>query len=496
MRTARPFALAAVTLAVAALSVAGGANSSTALEDGDKCAAWSDLNGDGVGDDTWVGDPDATAGGKAKAGAVWIRPANETGGFGTAIRVIQGTHGVPGAPGTGDRFGAAITGSIDLNDDGCFDLVVAAPGESRGGHAGAGSVSVIFGSPAGLGKGIASLVLSATTTGDTPQTDEHFGSALAADADAELFESTAGVLAVGRPGKNVDGAAAAGAVDLFRFGSSGEIDQKIRITQNFQYVGGHPEKGDRFGSALDFYGDFYGDTLFVGVPGENDSKGIVQPLSGSHDNWSAPIFGGGGWSLDSRDVPGTAKAGDRFGAALTISPAMTAIGVPGRDVGSATDAGAILVTRHHMSLSNSVLVSQNTKDASGHAVAGTAETGDRFGSVIMGEDGFMVGIPGEDVSGHKDAGAVWMMGDLPNVGREDRVLTQGTPGVPGAVQTGNRFGAALSHRQVSFSIGVPGDQSHPHGSVIRLNQAFLSGVQTTDVEQWSPPSGVSAGAAL
>jgi hypothetical protein len=521
MRTARPFALAAaVALAVVAgassapassaataraATAAASRETTTALED-DCQFVWTDLNGDTLTDDTVVGDPDATAGGKAKAGALWIRPANETGGFGTAIRVIQGTHGVPGTPGTGDRFGAAIR-VVDLNGDGCFDVVVAAPGESRAGHAGAGSVTVIFGSPAGLGQGTASVVLSAATTGDTPQSDERFGSVLAVEGySGELT----GVLAVGRPGKNVDGAAAAGAVTLFKFSQNGTVVAQRTITQNSANVGGHAEKSDRFGSAMHLTSL----DLVVGVPGENASKGMVQVLTGGAQPETA-LTGSHSWSLDTKRVPGTAKVGDRFGAALALGTDYgLTIGVPGRDVGSATNAGAIFATRisygptGHLTttLIGAVLVSQDTKDADGHAVAGTAETGDGFGSVIGNDTCFVsnlpsclvVGVPGEDVSGHKDAGAIWAMASdaYSHVGRHDVLLTQGTPGVPGAVQTGNRFGAALSLRPQTLSIGVPGDHAHPHGSVIRLGWGFVYGLTTTDAEQWTPSSGVSAGAAL
>jgi hypothetical protein len=316
---------------------------------------------------------------------------------------------------------------------------------------------------------------------------------------------------VGRPNKNVAGHSAAGAVTLFRFDYSGKLVAHKTFTQNSAHVDGHPEKGDRFGSAIGFTSI----DLVVGVPGENTSKGIVQILTWAHPE--TPVTESYNWSLDTKGVPGTARAGDRFGAALAVGHDGMIIGVPGREVGSATNAGAILAARINAgydplgdptTLGHSVLVSQDSKNADGHTIAGTAETGDAFGSVVR-YDGcrtsrsgscIVVGIPGEDVSGHKDAGAFWIATDrtLRDIAVGDIVVTQGTRGIPGAVQTGNRFGAALSlFNQVRLTIGVPGDHAHPHGSVIRLDLPFLYGRQTnTSVEQWTPSSGVSAGAAV
>src|SRR5207249_11037706 len=111
---------------------------------------------------------------------------------------------------------------------------------------------------------------------------------------------------------------------------------------------------DAFGRAVaacDFNGDGFAD-LAVGVPDENFGAaaahaGAVNVLYGSPSGVTATAdqF----WNEDSLDVEGFAELGDNFGAALVGADfdgdgfCDLAIGIPGEDVGSIVDAGAVKV---------------------------------------------------------------------------------------------------------------------------------------------------------
>ena len=57
-----------------------------------------------------------------------------------------------------------------------------------------------------------------------------------------------------------------------------------------------------------------------------------------------------------------------------------------------------------------------------------------------------VGVPGEDVDGIQDAGAVNVLyGSATGItATGDQLFTQATPGVPGAAEAGDRFGSAVA----------------------------------------------------
>ena len=79
------------------------------------------------------------------------------------------------------------------------------------------------------------------------------------------------------------------------------------------------------------------------------------------------------FSQDSAGVPGVVEAGDRFGRSLdTVRVGGTrrlAVGIPGEDVGSASNAGSVqLFTFNGVSLDPGVGLTQDTAGVSGAAV--------------------------------------------------------------------------------------------------------------------------------
>jgi hypothetical protein len=119
------------------------------------------------------------------------------------------------------------------------------------------------------------------------------------------------------------------------------------VTQSNPEVGGAAEEGDDFGAALSV-GDLNGDSrpeLVVGVPGEDvgtvkDAGGYVTMNGTDHG-----LYGGLARSQSTPNMPGTAEAGDRFGAQVTVGDYNrdglwdTAVSAPGENAGEPRSGG-------------------------------------------------------------------------------------------------------------------------------------------------------------
>ncbi len=153
-----------------------------------------------------------------------------------------------------------------------------------------------------------------------------------------------------------------------------------------------------------------------------------------------------------------------------------AVGAPGESIGSVRDAGMVHVfygTGGGFVAGNSQAFHQATTN-----VDGVPQTGDHFGqSLAVGDfdaDGFddlAIGIPGEKLGGTPDTGLVYVLNGtsrgLTTVGA--RSLRQGTVGIGGASESGDRFGWSLVTGNFDgnkasngepvddLAIGVPGE---------------------------------------
>jgi disulfide bond formation protein DsbB len=431
-------------------------------ESGDRfgaAVASGDFNHDGFAD-LAVGAPGENPGSANGAGAVDVLYGSPNGLTASGDQVlIQGGTGIQGSPAAGDRFGAALA-TADLNGDGRDDLAVGAPGDTVGSTAGAGAVSVIYGSGGGLTATGNQLwtqdspgVLEAAEGGDS------FGSALAA---GDLNGDGRADLAVGAPGESIGTTTGAGAVEILYGSASGVTSAGNQLwSQNSAGIADAAEAGDSFGAALTS-GDLNGDgeeDLAIGVPDEN--IGTTKPSAGA----VTVIYGSGGgltstgnqfWSQNSTDIKDAAEAGDRFGAALATGDLNgdgnddLAAGAPGESVGTTANAGGvnvILGAGGGLSSTGNQLWTQNSAN-----VLDSAEAGDSFGAALAAGDvdrdrhaDMAIGAPGESVGTAAGAGALNMLyGSAAGLtSSANQLWSQDTPNILDQAEPDDQFGAAM-----------------------------------------------------
>ncbi|HUR75121.1 MAG TPA: FG-GAP repeat protein [Sporichthya sp.] len=338
------------------------------------------------------------------AGAVTVLYGSPAGLSTTGAQLItQDSQMLPDTAEPNDRFGAALT-SGDFNGDGAADLAIGAPGETRGKGFGAGTVAVLWGSPAGLnaGRAAAELRPGAGVVGGKPENGDAFGAALAA---GDVTGDHRDELIVGAPGEN-----GSGSIQVFPGGADGFHEAGPAYDRSTVGIAGKPAFGDAFGAAV-AAGDFNGDgraDVAAGIPGSNSSRGAVAVLYAGPDGLTGA--GAQQWVQGVDGLVGVPAAGDRFGAVLATGRMSggkhvdLAIGVPGDAVGTVPNAGAVQVllgSGRGLRSIGSKLLSQDTP-----GVGGTATTGDRFGSALVvrqidgtGPANLIVGSPAEGTTG-------------------------------------------------------------------------------------------------
>jgi hypothetical protein len=153
---------------------------------------------------------------------------------------------------------------------------------------------------------------------------------------------------------------------------------------------------------------------------------------------------------NSPGVPGTAEAGDRFGAAIASGGLL--VGVPGEDVGRIKNAGLVQTFGYPRSVLESGAYTQNSP-----GVPGVAEAGDRFGAAVS--DGIFqcneqvtaaVGAPGEDIGQISNAGSVTLILQTLRSGLKlsqcpAQMFRQGR-GLPGTAEAGDQVGSSMGVR--------------------------------------------------
>ena len=321
--------------------------------------------------DLAVGAPGESVGSTGSAGAVSVLPGSAAGLTTAGGRLFTQ---VGGAVEADDNFGASLA-AADFNHDTFDDLAAGAPGEAVGSAGGAGAVSVLPGSAAGLTAAGGRLFAQ---VGGNPEAGDQFGYALAA---ADFNHDTFADLAAGAPFEAVGSLQGAGALSVLYGSAAGLTTAGGRL---FTQVAGTVERLDLFGFALaagDFDGDSFAD-LAAGAPWEDVGSsafqaGAVSTLPGS----PAGLTTTGGRLFT--QVGGLVETEDRFGSQLATGDfnnngsADLAAAAPTETVGSAFSAGAVSAlygAGGGLTSSGGQLFTQNSP-----GVPGTAEELDRFG---------------------------------------------------------------------------------------------------------------------
>jgi FG-GAP repeat protein len=203
-------------------------------------------------------------------------------------------------------------------------------------------------------------------------------------------------IAVADPESSVDGVAEAGAVHVIYGGGQGEV----KLTQAMAGVPGSPESHDQFGYSMAVFDqnkDGYSD-LVIGVPYED--------VQGAADAGYVELFYGSAAGLN--------------GGALAISYLQ----------GSGTSGLGRGTPEAHDWLGESL-------------AAGKTSDGDPY---------LIMGVPGEDIDGIRDAGGAYYIRDGAEI-----VLNEDTPGISGLLEEDDRFGYSVAASPSHIAIGDPGE---------------------------------------
>jgi FG-GAP repeat protein len=421
-----------------------------------------DYDGNGY-DDVLTGAPGATVGGATGAGYATVQYSSSS-GLGTTKKSVlnQNTSGVPGGAEAGDGFGRAVA-SGDLDNDGYDDAIVGIPGEDLAGLSDAGGATVFWGSPTGL-HGTDSTWLE---NPEQPRAGANFGRAIEAaryfapdpaDPDANprdsiaVLENDTLLFFTVPPGAAAQQLKPADkgvqALDMtpaesglaLRSLSHGNYNEDqwadlaisgvttgdqpgIGATQVLHGAPGVEELADggafEGGPAVtssDFNHDGQ-DDLAIGDTGSGSPLGgSVSVYLGKGDLSGLDPTPAQTWTQDSPGVPGAAEAGDLWGSEMSSGDTNgdgrpdLAIGAPGEDIGSASDAGAVWSLRG--APGGLTATGARSFDQNQPGIPGAAEAADRWGGQVRlidadknGLFGLLAAAPGENTND----GFVWVL---------------------------------------------------------------------------------------
>ncbi|MFC7221452.1 trypsin-like serine protease [Streptomyces polyrhachis] len=424
----------------------------------------TDFNGDGV-TDIAISDPKAAVGGAAAAGVVRIVYG---GGKGT-FEANQNLSWMAGSAEANDSFGEAMD-TVDYNEDGYTDLVIATPGEDIDTAIGAGMVHVLYGAAGGIGTGAAkstSFVQGSGTgalVGATPEDGDRFGHAVAAG----LTAAGEPYLLVGAPGEALGTVTKAGSAFYIH------ADTSRAITQDSDAMPGTAEAGDQFGWSVAGNANH----LAIGTPFETIGTAagsgmlhLLNPNKLTAEGRPTPLSG---IDQDLDTINGSAEAGDEFAYAATLTEyrptgaaaateSILAIGSPGED----TDTGRVILVRVKADGTWSEMGTLWQGTATDD-VTGTAEAGDRMGEDLTAINvapravsttatmKLAVGTPGEALNTATNAGAVHTFSLLGAAGANDHwTQAGGSTGLPGTPATDQRVGRSIHFTDTHLYIGMP-----------------------------------------
>ncbi|UCA48984.1 VCBS repeat-containing protein [Streptomyces sp. WA6-1-16] len=442
MPTSRLRTASAVFVTLAATATAAPALSGTAVAAAPSSVVRQpvDFNGDGY-EDMIASVPDGTVSGIKKAGYVVVHPGDAKGINPARHQVInQNTPGVPGSAVANARFGGSAPADIDA--DGYTDLLVSA---------GTGRPIILFGGKSGPGTRAAEFQGHGQSQGEAVGDFDGDGRADVAGIDnAEwagkivLSENIGADGSVGstRTALTADGVTTYEGVQAADINNDGKDDLLVRTGCNDEPdCGGtslYLSTGTGFthtpivtapGTYLNHAsvtvgsvnGDAYPDLVLTRQPTGLDSDvdfpskgGAVAVALGGPKGQNTSVKPK--WITQATaGVPGADERGDAMGASVAVGDldgdgyGEVVVGLPGEDVGTAKDAGGVLVFKGRatgITGADTKVIGQSTAD-----VPGVDEQGDGFGGevhVVAGAKNLpatlAVAAPGENTN----QGGVWL----------------------------------------------------------------------------------------
>ncbi|WP_210408414.1 hypothetical protein, partial [Allokutzneria sp. NRRL B-24872] len=181
------------------------------------------------------------------------------------------------------------------------------------------------------------------------------------------------------------------------------------------------------------------------------------------------------------------------------SDVLLAVGTPGEDIGTVTEAGGAAVFRIQPSgaYTETAAIDAAVADVEGDPVAGDF-LGQRVAisntntSVVTTADTvrLAVGIPGKDIGAATDAGAVQVFRPLGTIGAADRLVTRGS-GLPGTATRRDHLGMSLTGGANNLYVGVPFSKASgtTKGVLHVVTWADLDGTTSTGATTYQPGSG-------
>lgn len=395
----------------------------------------------------------------------------------------------------------------DFNGDKFDDLAIGVPAAVVNGQLNAGQVIVMYGSAKGLGMNpnLPTQIWTqdsmdpnhnAADIKEIAETGDRFGAALAAgDFDGDGVDD----LAIGVPGESVSrigntALVGAGAVNVLygKLGTnanSGLTFARNQLwTQDSLGTGIHAQTRAGFGSAL-AVGNFERDgrdDLVIGAPDAAVARpdgtmvsgaGEVDIIYGNNNTEGLTAFRAQKWTQESAGIDDAAETDDHFGQTLAVGDfngdrtGDLVIGIPNESIGTVLGAGAVQVIH---GLPGSGLNATESKFFSQEGtIVGSPETDDQFGAALAtgdfngdGFDDLAVGVPSEDLSGVKNAGAVNLI-----FGSNQRLTNTGNEmlqeeNIGGVSQENDFFGSSLaagnfnSYLGADLVVGAPGKNSN------------------------------------
>ncbi|MFD9395451.1 S8 family serine peptidase [Streptomyces sp. NPDC060000] len=373
----------------------------------------------------------------------------------TSIHFEQGAGSgdiLAGVSEAGDRMGAALAAGLTLTKEPY--LVIGVPAEDIDGKTDAGSVYYVHGTVN------RTLIQGKSGMNGTLEAGDKFGASVAATSEH---------LVIGSPGEGVvptpssSEEVVSGAVDVLSHElNSYGLPTFVGASTQVGYNSREAEAGDQFGAAVAAAEGtvtmgpitFRASYIAVGVPGEDVTYAGANKADAGRVVVLTAVKGRNpvvdevdtDYQQAPDDVVGSPEAGDRMGAQVTLTSLGSgkttatnlrmAVGVPGEDIGTVVDAGAVSI----FSLVGAPGANDRWIEA-GNATGmpGTPGTSHRAGSSLYGTPTRLyIGMP----YGPGAYGALYAMPWANATGGTAQPVITYAPGTGGLPASGLRFGMA------------------------------------------------------